>query len=155
MQKLIDIFVEQNLAGNRDETSSSLRFLDAQLTERQKQLADAEAKRADFQNRYLGSLPGTGSLTDRMSAARSQMSQVESDLAAAQSSLAAVSGQMAGTSPNVAGAAGSAGPARAAFLLSRASSRKHRQRVIRTGILILSPCAGNWLLPRRRHAMSR
>ncbi len=113
VQKLIDIFVEQNLAGNRDETSSSLRFLDAQLTERQKQLADAEAKRADFQNRYLGSLPGTGSLTDRMSAARSQMSQVESDLAAAQSSLAAVSGQMAGTSPNVAGGAGSAGPARA------------------------------------------
>lgn len=115
VQKLIDIFVEENLAGDRDETSSSLRFLDAQLEQRQKQLQDAEAKKTDFQNRYLGSLPGTGSLTDRMSAARSAMAQVDGDLAAAQSGLAAVNGQMAGTSPTVAGAPGTVttGPARA------------------------------------------
>ena len=115
VQKLIDLFVEQNLSGDRDETSTSLKFLDAQLEERQKQLADADAKRTDFQNRYLGSLPGTGSLTDRMSAARSAMAQVDSDLAAAQSGLAAINGQMAGTPANIAGAAGSvsAGPARA------------------------------------------
>jgi polysaccharide chain length determinant protein (PEP-CTERM system associated) len=113
VQKLIDIFVEQNLAGDRDETSSTLRFLDAQLAERQKQLSDAEAKRADFQNRYLGSLPGTGSLNDRMSAARTQMAQVDSDLAAAQSGLNVLNGQMAGTSATVAGSAGTAGPARA------------------------------------------
>jgi polysaccharide chain length determinant protein (PEP-CTERM system associated) len=115
VQKLIDIFVEQNLAGDRDETSQTLRFLDAQLEQRQKQLQDAEAKRTDFQNRYLGSLPGTGSLTDRMGASRSQMAQVDSDLAAAQSSLAAVNGQMTGTSASVAGLGGtsSAGPARA------------------------------------------
>jgi polysaccharide chain length determinant protein (PEP-CTERM system associated) len=115
VQKLIDIFVEQNLSGDRDETSASLKFLDAQLEQRQKQLADADAKRADFQNRYLGSLPGTGSLTDRMSAARSAMAQVDSDLAAAQSGLSVVTAQMAGTPANIAGMAGSvsAGPARA------------------------------------------
>ncbi|MEG3177588.1 XrtA system polysaccharide chain length determinant [Sphingomonas sp. RB3P16] len=115
VQKLIDLFVEQNLSGDRDETTSSLKFLDAQLAQRQKQLADADAKRADFQNRYLGSLPGTGSLTDRMSAARSAMAQVDSDLAAAQSALSVVSGQMAGTPANIPGVAGSAsaGPARA------------------------------------------
>lgn len=115
VQKLIDIFVEQNLSGDRDETTQSLKFLDAQLEQRQKQLSDAEAKRADFQNRYLGSLPGTGSLTDRMGAARSQMAQVDSDLAAAQSGLAAINGQMAGTPASIPGAAGSVGmgPARA------------------------------------------
>jgi polysaccharide chain length determinant protein (PEP-CTERM system associated) len=115
VQKLIDLFVEQNLSGDRDETSSSLKFLDAQLEQRQKQLADADAKRADFQNRYLGSLPGTGSLTDRMGAARSAMAQVDSDLAAAQSGLAAVNAQMAGVPANLAGAAGTVGvgPARA------------------------------------------
>ncbi|KQM65636.1 chain-length determining protein [Sphingomonas sp. Leaf17] len=115
-QKLIDIFVEQNLAGDRSSTTQSVRFLDSQLEQRQKALADAEAKRADFQNRYLGSLPGTGSVADRIGAARSQMAQVDGDLAAAQSSLGAVSGQMAGTPATVAGAggtAGSAGPARA------------------------------------------
>ena len=115
VQKLIDIFVEQNLAGDRSQTTQSLQFLDAQLQSRQKQLQEAEAKRTDFQNRYLGSLPGTGSLTDRMGAARQQMSQVDSDLAAAQSSLAAVNGQMAGTAATVAGPGGTAatGPARA------------------------------------------
>ena len=114
VQKLIDIFVEQNLAGNRDETSQTLQFLDAQLAQRQKQLQDSETKRADFQNRYLGSLPGAGSLNDRIGAARTQLAQVDSDLAAAQSSLAAVNGQMAGTQANIGNnGVATAGPARA------------------------------------------
>ncbi len=115
-QKLIDLFVEQNLAGDRTSNAQSLSFLDGQLADLQKKLADAEAKRADFQNRYLGALPGTGSVSDRIAAAREQMAQVESDLAAAQSSLSAVNGQMGSTPPVVAGAAGIApgiGPARA------------------------------------------
>jgi polysaccharide chain length determinant protein (PEP-CTERM system associated) len=114
-QKLIDIFVEQNLADDRSQNSQSLAFLDQQLQQRQKQLQEAEAKRADFQNRYLGSLPGTGSIADRISAARTQMAQVDGDLAAASSSLSALSGQMAGTPQTVAsaGMAPGVGPARA------------------------------------------
>lgn len=114
-QKLIDIFVEQNLSDDRSQNTQSLAFLDQQLQQRQKALQDAEAKRADFQNRYLGSLPGTGSVADRIGAARTQMSQVDGDLAAAGSSLAALQGQMAGTPPTVAGAgiAAGLGPARA------------------------------------------
>jgi polysaccharide chain length determinant protein (PEP-CTERM system associated) len=115
-QKLIDIFVEQNLAGDRTETTQSLKFLDDQLAQRQKALADAEAKRADFQNRYLGSLPGTGSVADRIGATRAQIAQVDGDLAAAQSSLAAVAGQMGATPATVAGTGGvggGVGPARA------------------------------------------
>lgn len=118
-QKLIDIFVEQNLAGDRQQSKTSLKFLDGQLANLQGQLQDAEAKRADFQNRYLASLPGTGSVADRIGAARAQMAQVDGDLAAASSSLAAIQGQMAGTPrglPGSAGAAGSAGPARARLL---------------------------------------
>lgn len=115
VQKLIDIFVDENLAGNRSDTDTTLRFLDAQIEARQKQLQSADAKRAEFQSTYLGALPGTGSLDDRMAAARSQLAQVESDLAAAQSGLAAVDGQMAGTQASLPGAAGTAslGPARA------------------------------------------
>ena len=114
-QKLIDIFVEGNLAGDRTQTASTLRFLDAQLEQRQKQLADAEAKRADFQNRYLGSLPGTGSVADRIGAARQQMAQVDGDLGAANSALAAVQGQLSSTAATVAGVgpAPGMGPARA------------------------------------------
>jgi polysaccharide chain length determinant protein (PEP-CTERM system associated) len=115
VQKMIDIFVEDNLASGRDEASQSLTFLDQQLATRQKALNEAEQKKAEFQEKYMGSLPGTGTLTERMAAARSQLSQINGELAAAQSGLAAVNGQMAGTTATVAGSGGSAvaGPARA------------------------------------------
>ncbi|MBY0582622.1 MAG: chain-length determining protein, partial [Sphingomonas sp.] len=57
VQKLIDLFVAENLNGDRTENSETLKFLDTQLAQRQKALQDSEARRADFQNRYLGSLP--------------------------------------------------------------------------------------------------
>lgn len=115
VQKLIDIFVEDNLASGRDEASQSLTFLDQQLAERQKALQVAEQKKADFADEYLGALPGIGTLTERLAAARSQLAQVNGDLAAAQSSMAAINGQMAGTTATMAGAGGTAiaGPARA------------------------------------------
>ncbi|UZK66490.1 XrtA system polysaccharide chain length determinant [Sphingomonas sp. M1-B02] len=129
-QKLIDIFVEQNLADNRDQSGQSLRFLDQQLDLRQKALQEAEVKKSDFTNRYLGSLPGTGSLNDRIGAARTQLSQVQADLAAAQSSLNAVNAQMSGTPANVAGAGGGAvaGPARARLAAIQGQMAEARSR---------------------------
>src|SRR3546814_4766863 len=64
VQKLIDIFVEENMAGDRHETRQTLEFLDAQLAEREKQLRAAEQKRLDFEQQYLGQLPGTGSRSE-------------------------------------------------------------------------------------------
>ncbi|CAN5354515.1 Wzz/FepE/Etk N-terminal domain-containing protein [soil metagenome] len=114
VQKLIDIFVEGNLAGGKDENEQTLKFLDTQLAARQQQLQDADAKRADFQAKFLGTLPGTGSMDDRIAATRSAMQQVDSDLAAAQSSLNVINTQMASTPANLAGGGGGAmGPARA------------------------------------------
>ena len=42
VQKMIDIFVEENLSGDRNETSETIKFLDAQLAQREKQLQEAE-----------------------------------------------------------------------------------------------------------------
>jgi polysaccharide chain length determinant protein (PEP-CTERM system associated) len=116
VEKLIALFRDNKLADSRDESSQSLAFLDQQLAERQAALQAAEAKRADFQSRFLGTLPGTGSLDDRIGAAQQQLGQIESDLAAAQSSLSAVNAQMAGTPASVAGqgavVAAGMGPAR-------------------------------------------
>lgn len=116
VEKLIALFRDNKLADSRDESSQSLAFLDQQLAERQQALQAAETKRAEFQSRFLGSLPGTGSLDDRIGAAQQQLQQIESDLAAAQSSLSAVNAQMAGTPASVAGQGGGpvgTGPARA------------------------------------------
>ncbi|TPG43116.1 chain-length determining protein [Sphingomonas koreensis] len=114
VQKLIDIFVDTNMADDRDENSQTLQFLDAQLSQRQQQLQDADQKRQDFQNRYLSALPGTGTLDDRMTAAHTELAQVDSDLAVAQSGLSTVNAQLAGTPPTVPGANGvTGGPAAA------------------------------------------
>lgn len=115
VQKLIDIFVEDNLASDRDETSQSLQFLDAQVEARQKALQDAEAKKADFEASFLASLPGTGSLADRVAGARSELQRIDQELVAARSSLTALNAQMAGTAASMPGGGGGAvaGPARA------------------------------------------
>lgn len=101
VQKLIDIFVEENLAGGRDETSQTLRFLDAELAKREAQLRAAEQRRAEFEQKFMGLLPGIGSIAQRQEAARAELVQVESNLAAAQGSLAALNGQMASTPASV------------------------------------------------------
>jgi polysaccharide chain length determinant protein (PEP-CTERM system associated) len=130
VQKMVDLFVEDNLASGRNATSQSLRFLDQQLGARQKQLADAEAKRQAFQAQYLNLLPGTGSLDERMSQARDQLAQIDGELAAANSSLSAVNGQLAGTAAMVAGDSGtaSAGPARARVALIEGQLAEGRGR---------------------------
>jgi len=110
VQKLIDIFVEENLAGGRGETSDTLRFLDEQLAKRQKELEIAEQKRVKFETENLGMLPGIGSVSQRLEQGRVEINQIDSQLIAAQSALAAINGQIAGTPQSIAGAGTGAGP---------------------------------------------
>jgi polysaccharide chain length determinant protein (PEP-CTERM system associated) len=131
VQKLIDVFVEGNLSGDRAETTQTMRFLDEELARRQKQLQEVEQRRVAFEQRYMGLLPGVGSVGQRMEAARVELNSVESALSAAQSSLSAMSGQMAGTPASVAGPAGAAasvGPntARVAALEAQLSDAQAR-----------------------------
>jgi polysaccharide chain length determinant protein (PEP-CTERM system associated) len=97
VQKLIDVAEEDNIAGDRKETSQTLRFLNAQIEARGKQLQDAEAKRVAYETQNLGLLPGVGSVSQRMEASRAELSQIDSQLIQARSALAALNGQLAGT----------------------------------------------------------
>ncbi len=99
VQKLIDIAEEENISGDRAETATTMKFLDAQLEARQTQLQEAEAKRVAFETQNMGMLPGTGSgsISMRREAARAEMSQIDSQLIQARSALAALNGQLAGT----------------------------------------------------------
>ena len=111
VQKLIDIFEEENVAGDRDETRQSLTFLDAQIATRGKQLQAADQRRVEFEQKYMGLLPGAGSIGERMNAARSELSSIDSQLVSAQSALAAMNGQLAGTPATIAGTGGGGGGA--------------------------------------------
>jgi polysaccharide biosynthesis transport protein len=97
VQKLIDVAEEDNIAGDRKTTSQTLRFLDTQIEGRQKELAEAEAKRVAYETQNLGLLPGVGSVSQRMEASRAELSQIDSQLIQARSALAALNGQLAGT----------------------------------------------------------
>jgi polysaccharide biosynthesis transport protein len=97
VQKLIDVAEEDNIAGDRKSTSQTLRFLDAQIAGREKELSEAEAKRVAYETQNLGLLPGVGSVSQRMEASRAELSQIDSQLIQARSALAALNGQLAGT----------------------------------------------------------
>ena len=103
VQALIDLFVEQNLSGDRRETGQSLQFYDEELARRQVALQEAEQRRVEFEQRYLGVLPGSGSIQDRMGAAQAEMSNLEQQIAAAGASVNAMRAQLAATPRTLAG----------------------------------------------------
>ena len=109
VQNLLDLFVEGNLSGDRDEASQSLTFLDDELRRREEALQAAEQRRVEFEQKFLGVLPGEGSIGSRMAQARAELSGVEQQLMQAQSSLAAVRSQLASTPPTLPGIGGTSG----------------------------------------------
>jgi polysaccharide chain length determinant protein (PEP-CTERM system associated) len=106
VQGLIDLFVEQNLSGDRRETGQSLQFLDEELRRREVALQEAEQRRVEFDQRFLGVLPGAGSISERMSAAQAELANLEQQIAAANGSLNAMRAQLAATPPTIAGVTG-------------------------------------------------
>lgn len=111
VQGLIDIFIEQNLAGDRRETGQSLTFLDEELARRETALREAEQRRMEFEQRYMGLLPGEGSITQRMSAARAELANLEQQVAAGQASVNAMRGQLAATPQTIPGVGDNGGTA--------------------------------------------
>jgi polysaccharide biosynthesis transport protein len=110
VQQLIDIFVKDNVSGGLAETTQTLKFLDQQIAQRDVQLREAEGRRVAFEQKYLGLLPGVGSIEQRMIAARTELNQVDSSLITAQSALAAMNSQL-GSVPQMSPGTGGGGPA--------------------------------------------
>jgi polysaccharide chain length determinant protein (PEP-CTERM system associated) len=96
-QKLIEIFVTENLVGNRTSAAETLQFLDQELARRGKELADVDRKRAQITQDTLGALPGSGTLEQRMDAVRNELMSLDSGLMQAKSGVAAINGQLAAT----------------------------------------------------------
>jgi succinoglycan biosynthesis transport protein ExoP len=96
-QKLIEIFIQENVIGSKANNAETLTFLDQELARRAKELTDVDRRRAQITQDTLGSLPGSGTLDQRMDAARNEMISLDSNLMQARSSLAAMNGQIAAT----------------------------------------------------------
>lgn len=127
VQKMMDIFREENLSGNRGEMRDTLKFLDQQLDERQKELESAEQRRLAFESEHPEMIGGAAMIAQKLEATRSEMRSVDADLAAAQSALAAINGQIGSTAPNLI-VAGAAGGARGALAQAQADLSAMRAR---------------------------
>ena len=101
VQKLIDIFREENIAGNRNQIADTIVFLDKELEEQKLRLEAAEQKRLQFESQYPEQIGGSTTLATKIQQARTELRGVDGDLAGAQSALAAVEGQLAGTPPTI------------------------------------------------------
>ena len=97
VQKLIDIFREENIAGSSGDVAETIVFLDRQLEDRKRELEAAEQRRLAFEAENPDLIGGTGTLSAKRQQLNSDLRDVQADLAAAQSSLAAINGQLAGT----------------------------------------------------------
>ena len=127
VQKLIDIFREENIAGNRGEVADTILFLDQQLEERKRELEAAEQRRLAFEAEYPELIGGTATVGTRLQTLRTEMRGVDADIAAAQSALAAINGQLAGT-PRTIVTPGSAGGAQGALMQAQSQLAALRAR---------------------------
>ena len=97
VQNLIDIFIEDNVASDRDTLNEASRFIDEQISAREKLLEDAEAKKAAFDAKFFDQIPGDGDITTRTNQARTELDKTEQGLVQETGSLRALQAQMAGT----------------------------------------------------------
>lgn len=81
VQAVLQIFVEANLGASRKDMQTTQRFLEAQVREYERQLEEAEARRAKFTRENLGLLPGEGSnYYSQMQSMRKQLENTEAQI---------------------------------------------------------------------------
>jgi polysaccharide chain length determinant protein (PEP-CTERM system associated) len=132
IQRLIDIFSDDSVAGNRGEMNKTLEFMNQQLSDRQKALEAAEQRRTEFDARNPDLAQGGTTVIQRMEASRAELRGIDADLAAAQSALAAINGQLAGTPPTLS-VAGPGGGARGSLAQAQAELAGMRSRGLTDG----------------------
>jgi polysaccharide chain length determinant protein (PEP-CTERM system associated) len=106
VQGLIDAVQEQNMSGDRQESGQGLQVLDDELRTRETALREAQQRMVEFEQRFTGTLPGSGSIEDRMNAARNEISGLDQQIASAAASVAAMRAQLASTPQTLAGIGG-------------------------------------------------
>ncbi|MEM7779057.1 MAG: XrtA system polysaccharide chain length determinant [Pseudomonadota bacterium] len=110
VQKLLDLFREQHIAGGRAQVTSAVADINEQIEERLVELEAVEERRLAFEAQYPDLIGGSQALSTRVQQARTELRDVEADLAAAQSSLAALTSQISNTPRTIIGGPGAVGP---------------------------------------------
>lgn len=102
VESTIAVFRDEQVRGGAASAQQNIRFLDTQLRETETKMRQAETTRAQFEAANFGLLPGAGSASSRLDAARAEISQIETQLVSAQSALGAINAQISSTPPTIA-----------------------------------------------------
>ena len=81
VRTILGIFVEDKAGTSRSDMANARSFLDEQIAGYEKQLQEAESKRAVFRARYVDILPMEGSGTTKLDEAREAVRRLEGQLA--------------------------------------------------------------------------
>ncbi len=127
VQKLLDIFREEHISGNRAEISGAIADLNDQLEERKLELEAAEERRLSFESQYPDLVGGSQTLITRVQQARTELRDIDADLAAAQSALGAITSQIANTPRTLIGGENAVGP-QAALMQAQSQLAELRSR---------------------------
>jgi polysaccharide chain length determinant protein (PEP-CTERM system associated) len=132
VQKMIDIFREENLSGGRGEMTETLEFVNQQLQQRERELEQAEQRRLAFEAKNPDMIQCGQASMQRLETARNDVRGLDADIAAAQAALAAINGQLAGTPPTIA-TAGPGGGAKGALAQANSDLASMRARGLTDG----------------------
>ncbi len=73
VQSLLTLFVEANIGASRKDLAGTRRFLDEQIRKHEQELAAAERRKAEFQQKNLGFIPGETSYYDKLQDVRGEL----------------------------------------------------------------------------------
>ncbi len=98
VQNMLATFVESKAGNNRNDLDNASRFLQEQLNSYERQLRDAERRRAEFRAKYVDLLPAEGG-GSRIDGASGLVKQLQGQLQDAEARRASLSKELAATPP--------------------------------------------------------
>jgi polysaccharide chain length determinant protein (PEP-CTERM system associated) len=110
VQSLLTLFVEANIGASRKDLAGSRRFLDDQIRKHEQELTAAERRRAEFQQKNLGFIPGEVNYFQRLQAARQELVMANSELEDAKVRRNEMKRQLNNVPPYITAASGVGGP---------------------------------------------
>jgi polysaccharide biosynthesis transport protein len=103
VQNLINLFLEDNMKGDREQLNSVIRAVDEQLGDLKTRLEEAEKSKADFERANYGNLPGAGNFATRLEQARVEYNNSEQRVAELSSARGALAANLSSIPPTVEG----------------------------------------------------
>ncbi len=99
VQTILTTFIESKTGNNRSEMQNSMLFIDQQIVQYERQLRDAEKRRAEFRTKYLDLLPGEGSGASSLDTTQAQVRNLQGALTDELSRREQLKGELAAIPP--------------------------------------------------------